>query len=284
MLKLAPIALAVALLSGCASDNYKMYADTQKAIANANAMAEAARYQALAEIAKQGDTAAKVAAVMSLNQGGAGAQRPQQVINPPEHWGDTALRWASLVLPVTTQFYTVNRNSAVAMRQSDNATLLGVAQSNNQANVAINTNTAFTNMNAAGLAAANSIAGTGFSTANSIATTGFTTANSIATTGFTAATTIANTGFSTTANVANTGMGSIVSVSNNGSNNMTNLGTAFSNASVSMTNAHANAVSNLANTIPNLQPIVTTTTTSTANTTTNNNCGANVSGGTLTCP
>jgi hypothetical protein len=273
MLKLAPIALAVALLSGCASDNYRMYADTQKAIANANAMAEAARYQALAEIAKQGDTAAKVAAVMSLNQGGAGAQRPQQVINPPEHWGDTALRWASLVLPVTTQFYTVNRNSAVAMRQSDNATLLGVAQSNNQANVAINTNTAFTNMNAAGLTAA-----------NNIATTGFNTANSIASLGFSAATTIANTGFSTTANVANTGMGSLVSVSNNGSNNMTSLGTAFSNASVNMTNAHSNAVSNLANTIPNLQPIVTTTTTSTANTTTNNNCGANVSGGTLTCP
>lgn len=259
MLKLAPVALAVLLLTGCASDNYKMYADTQKAIANANAMAEAARYQALAEIAKQGDTTAKVVAVMSLNQGGSGAGvRPQQQVNPPEHWGDTALRWASLVLPVTTQLYTVSRNSAVAIRQSDNSTQLGIAQSNNQANVSINTNSAFTSMNAAGLNAANSIASLGF----------------------TAVTNVANTGLSTTANVANSGMTSIVNVANNGSNNMTTLGTAFSNSSVSMTNAHSNAIISLSNTIANVQPNITTTTT----TTTNNNCGANVSGGTLTCP
>lgn len=270
MLKLAPVALAVILLTGCASDNYKMYADTQKAIANANAMAEAARYQALAEIAKQGDTTAKVVAVMSLNQGGPGAGvRPQQQVNPPEHWGDTALRWASLVLPVTTQLYTVSRNSAVAIRQSDNSTQLGIAQSNNQANVSINTNSAFTSMNAAGLNAANSIASVGLNTANSIASLGFT-----------AVTNVANTGLSTTANVANSGMTSIVNVANNGSNNMTTLGTAFSNSSVSMTNAHSNAIISLSNAIANVQPNITTTTT----TTTNNNCGANVSGGTLTCP
>lgn len=244
MLKLAPIALAIALLSGCASDNYRMYTETQKTIANANAMAEAARYQALAEIAKQGDTAAKVAAVMSLNQGATGGVRPQQQINPPEHWGDTALRWASLVLPITTQFYTVNRNSAVAMRQSDNATTLAITQSNNQANTAANTNAAFVSMNSAGLNTANSIAGLGFT-----ATTG----------------------------VANTGMSSIVNVANNGSNNLTTLGTAFSNATVNMTNAHSNAIINLSNIIPSLQPNIISTTTT-------NGCGSNTTGGTVTCP
>lgn len=68
MLKLASISLAVILLSGCASDKYRMCADAQKTITNATAMAEAARYQALTEIAKQGDNSVKVAAVVSLNQ------------------------------------------------------------------------------------------------------------------------------------------------------------------------------------------------------------------------
>lgn len=74
MLKLASIALAIPLLSGCASDKYRMCVDTQKTIANANSMVEAARYQALTEIAKQGDASAKLAAVMSLSQGAPGAK------------------------------------------------------------------------------------------------------------------------------------------------------------------------------------------------------------------
>lgn len=243
-------ACGVALLSGCANDNYRMYADAQKAMVNAEAMKEAARYQALTEIAKQGDTAAKVAAVMSIQFNGGGAQRQPQIA-PPVDASETALRWASVLVPGFTQFYTINQNSKVAMTQSNNATALGLRQSDNQANVAMNTNAAFTTMNSNGL----------------------TTAGAIATTGFAA----------TTA-VSNTGMASIVNVANTGSNNLTTLGTAFSNASVSMTNASANAISNLANTIPQLQPNITTTSTSTSTSTTTNSCGSGTSGGTLTCP
>ena len=82
MKKLLSIAIAAAILTGCATgDEYRQYAEAQKSVANARAMSEAARYQALAEIAKSGDTAAKVAAVMTLQQGGGG--QPQLLRPPP---------------------------------------------------------------------------------------------------------------------------------------------------------------------------------------------------------
>ena len=47
-------------LTGCATAEYQAYADAHKA----QAAAQTARFQALADIARQGDTTAKVAAVM----------------------------------------------------------------------------------------------------------------------------------------------------------------------------------------------------------------------------
>lgn len=68
MKKLLSIAIAAAILTGCATgDEYRQYAEAQKSVANARAMAEAARIQAITEIAKTGDTSAKMAAVMSLS-------------------------------------------------------------------------------------------------------------------------------------------------------------------------------------------------------------------------
>ncbi|NBO29604.1 MAG: hypothetical protein EBV10_10250, partial [Synechococcaceae bacterium WB6_1A_059] len=131
---------AALLLAGCASgpSSYQLYAETQKAIAQAHAVTETARFNALAEIAKNGDSAAKVAAVLSIQMGGGSNQRSQQQVAAPETIADTALKWTSVLLPSFTQFYSINRNSAVAMRQSDN-----------QAAIAISTNKAFTDMNAA---------------------------------------------------------------------------------------------------------------------------------------
>ena len=129
MLKLASIALAAVLLTGCASENYRLYAETQKSIANANAMAEAARYQALSEIAKQGDTTAKVAAVISLNRGG-NALPTQQQIAPPKSMAETALQWTGVLLPSIVQGYSINANRQIAITQSNNAT--ATAMSTNQ--------------------------------------------------------------------------------------------------------------------------------------------------------
>jgi hypothetical protein len=76
------VIVAIALLSGCASnDNYRHYIAAQKSIANSRTMAEIARYNALVEIAKQGDTTAKVAATMSVNQP---VEAPQQILPPPK--------------------------------------------------------------------------------------------------------------------------------------------------------------------------------------------------------
>jgi hypothetical protein len=174
----------ILLLSGCASgNNYKMYAETQRAIADAEARKETARYNALMEIARQGDTASKVAAVMSIQFNNAGNANSKQQIAPPTDPGETALRWAGVLVPGLAQFYTINQNSKVAITQSNNSTQLGMKQSDNQTAVAVNTNSAFTNMNAAGLTTANSIATTGLSTANSIATTGMTSIVNVANTG-----------------------------------------------------------------------------------------------------
>jgi hypothetical protein len=163
----------ILLLSGCATnDKYKMYAETQRAIADAEARKETARYNALMEIAKQGDTASKVAAVMSIQFNNAGSANSKQQIAPPTDPGETALRWASVLVPGLAQFYTINQNSKVAITQSNNSTQLGMKQSDNQAAVAINTNTAFTNMNAAGLTTASSIATTGMTSITSVANTG----------------------------------------------------------------------------------------------------------------
>ena len=101
---IAPI-IAVLTLSGCAHE-YAAYAEAHKA----QAAAQTARYQALADIAKMGDTTAKVAAVMSLQMGS--AQQGTQ-INAPKSWADYALQWTGLLLPTFGQVYSVNKQTSL---------------------------------------------------------------------------------------------------------------------------------------------------------------------------
>lgn len=112
--------LCALALTGCASTEYASYAEAHKA----QAAAQTARYQALADIAKQGDTTAKVAAVMSLQMGG-GQQSSQ--IAAPKSWADYAMQWTGMLLPTIGQIYTVNKQTSLGMKQSDNATALGVS-------------------------------------------------------------------------------------------------------------------------------------------------------------
>ena len=119
-MKLIATTIAVLSLTGCATGQYQAYADAHKA----QAAAQTARYQALAEIAKMGDTTAKVAAVMSLQMGG---QQQNTQINAPKSWADYALQWTGLLLPTFGQVYTINKQTSLGLRQSDNATALGVS-------------------------------------------------------------------------------------------------------------------------------------------------------------
>ena len=119
-MKLIALILCALSLTGCATAEYQAYAEAHKA----QAAAQTARYQALADIAKQGDTTAKVAAVMSLQMGG--SQQNTQ-INAPKNWADYAMQWTGLLLPTVGQIYTVNKQTSLGMRQSDNATALGIS-------------------------------------------------------------------------------------------------------------------------------------------------------------
>ena len=122
MRMIAPL-IAVLSLTGCATAEYAAYADAHKA----QAAAQTARYKALADIAAQGDTTAKVAAVMSLQMGG---QQQNAQINAPKSWADYALQWTGLLLPTFGQVYTINKQTSLGLRQSDNATALGVSTNN----------------------------------------------------------------------------------------------------------------------------------------------------------
>jgi len=138
--------LTMSLLVGCATSGpsqYQLYSETQKAIAQAHAVAETARYNALLEIAKNGDSAAKVAAVLSLQMGsGGGAARQSPMITPPESTSDTMLRWAGVLLPTVTQSLGIAANVYAANTQKQ----IAITQSNNAAATAASTNNAFTAM------------------------------------------------------------------------------------------------------------------------------------------
>jgi len=114
-------AIGVLALSGCASmTDYNLYAQTQQVIAQKNAEAEIARANALKDIAASGDSAAKVAAVMSLQFSAQTSQRQQQIA-APSSFGDTALKWASVLVPSLTQFYAIGKSADVAVVNSNNA-------------------------------------------------------------------------------------------------------------------------------------------------------------------
>lgn len=151
MKRTALIAVLALALTGCAHE-YAAYAEAQKA----QSQAQAAKYAALAEIAKMGDTTAKVAAVMSIN--GFGSQ-PQQQINAPRHWADYALSFTGAILPVAGQIYAVRSQTSVALAQSANATTLGIAQANSNRDIQTATSAAFVSVAGTGFKAATDIAG-----------------------------------------------------------------------------------------------------------------------------
>lgn len=192
MKRLLLIAISALALTGCATQDYKMYADTQRAIASANATAESAKYAALAEIARTGDATAKVAAVMSINFANSGNNRNQQQILPPKSAGEIALQWTSLLLPNLTQFYGINANRQIAITQSNNATALGIKQSDNQTLVTTNTNATFANIAGAGLTAVTTTAGAGLAATVDVSKAGLAASTTISGQGNTAITNVSN--------------------------------------------------------------------------------------------
>ena len=236
------------VVAGCASNDYGMYVATQQTIAQANAKADAAKYAAIAEIAKSGDSAAKVAAVMSLHMGGGNNNSSQNVqVAAPKSLADTALQWASVLLPSLTQVYGMHANRQVA-----------ITQSNNQAAIAQSTNSTFASMSNNMAKSNTDIAGAGF---NSVTTT--------STNGLTTATNIANSGLTATRNVADAGITGVVTIGLNGLTTATNISNNGNRSIVLLSNDANASIQSLSNQLPKIQPNVTTTTTN--NTSTINN-------------
>lgn len=124
--------LAIAL-GGCASPDYAKYAEANQAIETARHNADAAKYKAMADIAAQGDSSAKVAAVMAMAMGGQGGAATGNGLRAPEP--NQALQWASILVPNLTQVAGMRYNY-----------LASTVQSNNARDVAISTNGTFASM------------------------------------------------------------------------------------------------------------------------------------------
>ena len=205
-LRIATIAATVMLLTGCATNNdYKLYAETQQKIAQAQAMSDTARYAALAEIAKTADPGARVAAVMSLNFGSQGGNGPRvNQVAAPRTFGDTALQWTSVLLPSLTNIYGITANRQVA-----------ITQSNNQAAVAQSTNATFATMNSNMATSNTAIAGAGFTAVTNVANTGIAQVGTTAAAGLTAVTTVnanSNTAITNVSNAANASIKAVADV------------------------------------------------------------------------
>jgi hypothetical protein len=107
-----------------------MYAQTQQLIASKQAEADIARSNALKEIAAQGDSAAKVAAVMSLQFGTVSQPKGNGQVAAPTSFGDTMLKWAGVLVPGLTQVYAIGKSTDVAITHSNNS--VKSQQSNNE--------------------------------------------------------------------------------------------------------------------------------------------------------
>jgi len=118
-IKLLVAAVAATSLAGCAGTDYKLYAESQTKIAMAQAMAEKARYEAMAEIGDSSDVA-RVAAVMAMQQQGASQSRGTQ-LQQPEDWSDKLYKWTVGLLPGVAQIYGIQKNTEVQLQASNNA-------------------------------------------------------------------------------------------------------------------------------------------------------------------
>lgn len=286
------------ILGGCASSgpsNYALYAETQAKIAQAHAVAETARFNALSEIAKTGDSAAKVAAVLSIQLSGnsGGNQRNQQVLAAPEDWDQKLLKWAGVILPTVTQglaigaqIHAANTQKQIAVTQSNNAA--ATAQSTNNTFAAMSGNMATSNAAiaksgfdaaTAGSTALTSVANAGLTATQNIAASGLTAVQNTASSGFTATQNTAAAGLTATQNVATAGLTSsttlgtagITGVNTAANAGITGINNAVANGNTLTNNIATGFTSSLQAAINKLTGTITTTTTSTTNTTTTTN-------------
>lgn len=196
------VLFAALALSGCATQEYALYAETQRAIAESKSRADIARYSAIAEIARGSDSSAKVAAVMSLTLSN-GSQAASSNVSAPMSSSETALRWASVLIPSVVQGYGLFQNARVAMNSSDNA-----------AAVSMNTNGTFASISKSAVDGQSSSS----SSLAALGTAGFTSLTTLGQSGITGAVTLGQSG---NTSLVTLGQSGLTEVSNTGQSGIT---------------------------------------------------------------
>lgn len=120
-------------LVGCASPDYVQYSKAMQEIAISKNLADTEKYKALASIAISGDSAAKVAAVMTLSSLGGATQGQSSLVQPQPN---VALQWASILVPGITQVAGMRYNYMSQSVSSNNATALGMSTNSTFSSIA----------------------------------------------------------------------------------------------------------------------------------------------------
>ena len=119
-MKLIAIAAAALTLTAC-STSQEAYYKAIEARENRLAQQELRADTAIVEMAAKGDDQAKGAAQMYFALKNAGAKSSQQMIAAPKSVAESLLPWAALIVPSLTQLYSIQQNTSVQLRHSDNS-------------------------------------------------------------------------------------------------------------------------------------------------------------------
>lgn len=116
-------------LAGCASADYKEYADAQVAMTVARSNAEAERYRSMAAVAQSGDTTVKVAAMMSMaSSPGSASSAP--AMQAPKAWDEKVLTWLGITMNPLSSAYAAHQQVKLGIAQSNNSVKLGESNNN----------------------------------------------------------------------------------------------------------------------------------------------------------
>jgi hypothetical protein len=127
-MKLIATLVAAVALTGCAV-NQDAYYKAIEARENRLAQQELRADSAIADMAAAGGPEAKGMGIMYFGLKSAGAKANQQMIAEPKSVVEQLLPWASILVPSLTQLYSIQQNTAVQLRHSDNS-LAGKALDN----------------------------------------------------------------------------------------------------------------------------------------------------------
>lgn len=264
--------IAVLAVTGCASTNSEYYEAVQKT-AEANAMANKAKFDALSAIAASGDGQAASAAVMAL------ALTQTQTVTPIPQQSE-ALQWASiLATPVTSlgmmwmqadSAKTMARYNAdvdlarISADASTQQALYGsfVASNATTADVALGGFNAMGNIDytpfvngmvtlgTAGIDGAVDLGTAGFDANTAIATTGMDNLTALGTTGMDNLTSLGTTGFTSLTDLGTAGLDTASTLGVAGMENMLNLDAANNNLFSSIWSDYQTSIQAIIDSIP----------------------------------